>query len=413
MSKPRAIFAAALLICAGAAGCKPAADTPITEDDISPISYDKMREFNRWLEEEKNKTAPQAFKPAPMRVTGVGRVKAAPDIAVVTGTIITEADQDDTAIDEAAVIINAVQEAVTGQDVELNFTAIATSEKRDSECLARNNKAQARYRRIVQDNRYNANIKRQREQGRDVKIKPRPPLGRLAYEICPVTHIEARLAFSARVKPAAQAGNIINDFTSAGVSKVDLFGYDFTDYDALYKDAAAKAVANAKDKAERVAGIAGTQLTEIVSFTVDRPQRTARFGPQAMIVSNHGNRNVSAGSYGNQGGAVLAPAPMPAPPPPPPVVAYAPPPPGNYEMFGVTSSAYSSSAYSSAQRPTAHLDEIITTGVPNEPLNPNTGSANNALKMSLQAGQRTITVNAYLEYLYETPIDGSIAPDKS
>ena len=38
--------------------------------------------------------------------------------------------------------------------------------------------------------------------------------------------------------------------------------------------------------------------------------------------------------------------------------------------------------------------------------------ANNALKMSLQAGQRTITVNAYLNYLYKTPIDGSVVPIK-
>ena len=32
--------------------------------------------------------------------------------------------------------------------------------------------------------------------------------------------------------------------------------------------------------------------------------------------------------------------------------------------------------------------------------------------MSLQAGQTTITVNAYLDYLYETPIDGTIVPEE-
>ena len=60
----------------------------------------------------------------PADAAAKGRVRAIPDIAVITGTITTEADQDDTAIDEAAIIINAVQEAVKAQSVDLNFTQI-------------------------------------------------------------------------------------------------------------------------------------------------------------------------------------------------------------------------------------------------------------------------------------------------
>jgi len=349
-----------------------------------------------WLEEQKGKDGPKAFEPDPMMVSGVGRVRAAPDIAVVVGTITTEADKDSEAVDEAADIINAVQEAVKGQDVELNFTQVRTSDKRDEACLAHNRKVTARHSRILQDNRYNANIKRQKEQGRDVKIKPREPRLRFSMRVCPVTHIEASLTFTARVKPANEAGNIINDFTTAGVTDVDLFGYDFTDYDALYKQAAVKAVKNAKDKAERVAKIAGTDLTEIVNFSVDGPQRTARFGPQAMIVSNHGNRNVASGQYSNMSGAVMAP--MPAPAPPPPAMA---------SYSGV-------SDYGGFNDYGGGGDEIMVTGIRSTaaPLNQNMGPANNALKMSLQAGQQTITVNAYLSYLYETPIDGTLVPEK-
>lgn len=393
-------------LCAALTACAPPsqnAKAPLTEDDVSPIAYDKMQAFNVWLEEQKGKDGPKAFEPRPMMVSGVGRVRAAPDIAVIVGTITTQADKDSVAVDEAAYIINAVQEAVKGRDVELNFTQVRTSDKRDEVCLAHNRKVTARHSRILQDNRYNANIKRQKEQGRDVKIKPREPRLRFSMRVCPVTHIEASLTFSARVKPANEAGNIINDFTSAGVTDVDLFGYDFTDYDALYKEAAAKAVKNAKDKAERVARIAGTDLTEIVSFYVDSPQRTSRFGPQAMIVSNHGNRTVASGQYSNMSGAVMAPMPAPAP-----VASY----------MGWDGSVFSDPSQAPMEPIMSEYggggaDEITVTATRRvaPPLNPNMGAANNTLKMSLQAGQRTITVNAKLSYLYKTPIDGTIVPE--
>ena len=177
------LTAGLLLSCAAMAACS-APNTALSEDDISPIDQQKMAAFNQWLEEQKSEEEPDVFKPRPMSVSGTGRVKAAPDIAVITGIIKTKADQDDTAIDEAAKIINAVQQAVDGQNVELSFTQVATSEVRDPDCLARNQKAQSRYYAILSDNNYNANIKRQLEQGRDIKIKPRPPQPRLAKEVC-------------------------------------------------------------------------------------------------------------------------------------------------------------------------------------------------------------------------------------
>jgi len=414
MNKRVWIQGASVISCAVLAACT-APETQLTEDDISPIDYNKMAAFNLWLEEQKKGEPSNAFKAKPMQVTGKGRVRAVPDIAVITGTITTEADQDDTAIDEAAIIINAVQEAVKGQSVDLNFTQIRTSENRDTDCLARNGKSLARHYAIINDNNYNANIKRQLEQGVDIKIKPRKPQKRIDSELCPVTHIEAKLSFTARVTPASEAGNVINDFTTAGVGQVDLFGYDFSDYDAYYKEASTKAVKDAKTKAERVAKIAGTTLTEIVSFRVDQPQRTTRFGPQAMIITSHKNRNVMPGNYNfNDQIVTTGGYTQPAP-----ITSYQ----GGYSSGGASTSygasnqgpftvfnGSSNQVVQSTETIVRPTGEILTSV--RFPLNQNTAPANNALKMSLQAGQRTITVNAYLNYIYETPIDGSVVPPK-
>ena len=85
----------------------------------------------------------------------------------------------------------------------------------------------------------------------------------------------------------------IRAFTEAGVERVDLFGFDFSNYDALYKEASEKAVANAREKAEISARIAGTKLTTIESFSVSGTERRSRFGPQATIISPHGDRSVT------------------------------------------------------------------------------------------------------------------------
>ena len=239
------------------------------------------------------------------------------------------------------------------------------------------------------------------------------------------------LSFAARAMPASEAGNIINDFTAAGVNKVDLFGYDFSDYDALYKEASTKAVLDAKRKAERIAKTSGTELTEIVGFIVDRPQRTARFGPQAMVITNHQNRSVAAGHYaqdainvtGARGGAYSGAIPQPTL-----VSSY-----GNFS--GANTSGYnpgqftvfngvSNQVVQSTGTVVNQTGEILTSvQIPAKYRTVNgqrvlvspaqTGgqsAGTNALKMSLQAGQRTITVNANLSYLYKTPIDGTIAP---
>ena len=79
------------------------------------------------------------------------------------------------------------------------------------------------------------------------------------------------MGFVVRISPADSAADTIKILTEAGVEQVNLFGYDFEDYDALYQNAAAKAVSDARTKAELISMRSGTELLDIVEFEVDPP----------------------------------------------------------------------------------------------------------------------------------------------
>ena len=164
------------------------------------------------------------------------------NIAVITGLIKAASDADDIAVDKSAKIINAVQEALKDKDAALNFTNISTREKRDEDCQKHTIETGNRHREIQQDNQHNQRIKNQIEQGVNTKTKPRKPKRRKSLKLCPVLETEARIGFVVRIAPADAAADVIKILTDAGVETVDLFGYDFDDYDRLYQDAAAKAV---------------------------------------------------------------------------------------------------------------------------------------------------------------------------
>ena len=304
--------------------------------------------------------------------------------------------------------------------------------------------AQNRFSEIVSDNEYNLRIKRQIERGINTSSKPREPKLRIAKKLCPVLNSEVRINFVARV-PSGEAPNIINMLTEVGVEDVNLFGYDFEDYDTLYKEAAAKAVTDAGGKAELIAARAGTKLTEITDFTVDPPNRVSRFGPQAMIITNHANRNVAPGQYNES--LALVNSGVEYVTIPPVFETYAEPIvvqeastelvtiPATYETVQetvVVQPAYSNPDGSTVpavtkqvsrrvvRTPASTQERVIpavtkmetrrrikTPASTVERVIPAFGGANNALKMSL-AGKRTITVKAALTYSYITPIDGTL-----
>jgi len=404
---------------------------------------------------------PKAFEARPIRVQGVGRVESTPNIAVITGLIEASSEADDIAVDKSAKIINAVQKALKDKEAALNFTNISAAEKRDEDCQKHNIETGNRHREIVQDNQHNKYIKDQITRGVNTKSKPRDPKPRKRLKLCPVLEIEARIGFVLRIAPAGNAAEVIEILTDAGVEDVALFGYDFEDYDALYQEAAAKAVTDARSKAKLISDRAGAKLLEITDFKVDAPDRTSRFGPQAIIISNHGNRSVAAGRYGSQGGAVFNSGPTVEYINIPPVfetyteavvvqeastelVAI----PATYETVQETIVVQEASTEFVTIPATAYEPQrVVERAVPAvtkqvsrrviktpastqertipavtkqetrrriktpastiERVVPGRDSKRNALKMSL-AGPRTITVGASLTYRYETPIDGTL-----
>lgn len=447
------------------AGC--AAEPNVNQDvkqDVNlarPMTYQDIQLHNNWVRTKQYAVKSKAFESRPIQVSGVGRVEAAPNIAVITGLIETAADADDVAVDKAAKIINAVQAALQNKDAELNFTHISATEKRDEDCQKHNVETGVRQTEIVRDNQHNLRIKNQIERGVNTKTKPREAKARMSLKLCPVLETEAKLGFVVRIAPADAAADVIKILTDAGVENVNLFGYDFENYDALYQEAAAKAVKDAKAKAQLISHRAGTELLEIANFRVDAPDRTSRFGPQALIIANHGNRNVAAGRYGVQTGAVINSGPttelisVPATfetvnetvVVQPASVEYVSIPPvyetvtetvvvqeASTELVVIPATAYSPARTtertvpaktstvnrrvirtpaSTVERTVPAVTKQVARRVLKTPARtterviPGSGPASNALKMSL-AGTRTIEVNAQLTYHYKTPIDGTL-----
>jgi len=430
------------------AGCTAESNLNRAVNMARPMTYQDIQLHNNWVRIQQNAVKPKAFEGQPIHVSGVGRVEAAPNIAVITGLIEAASDADDIAVDKSAKIINAVQEALKDKDAALNFTNISAREKRDEDCQKHNIETGNRHREIQQDNQHNQRIKNQIEQGVNTKSKPRKPKRRKSLKLCPVLETEARIGFVVRIAPADAAADVIKILTDAGVEDVDLYGYDFDDYDRLYQEAAAKAVTDARSKAELISARAGTQLLGITDFRVDAPDRTSRFGPQAIIISNHGNRSVAAGRYGAQNGAVFNSGPTVEYINVPPVFETVSEPvvvqeastelvtiPATYETVSetvVVQPAYVAgdgsqvpaitkqisrrvvkTPASTQERTIPAVTKVETRRVIKTPAStierviPARDPSTNALKMSL-AGTRTITVNASLTYRYQTPIDGTL-----
>lgn len=387
-------------------------------------------EFHQWQKQQVEEPEVPPFKPSPLQVTGIGKVKALPDIAVVTGQIQTKATQDHLVYDEAAKIINQVQASIGEADVELSFTELSTTEMRDPKCLDHNKEAGIRHTEIISDKHHNDRIRRYDHDHDNL----RPVRARMFEKVCPVTHIEGRVDFTAWIKPADMAGEFLNRFTVAGVHKVNLFGYDFSDYDALYKEAGEKAVINAKTKAEIVARGSGSNITELVDFSISAPQQVARFGPQATVISPHANGPVRFKTVTQTVVVQEASTELVTIPPTyetvretvvvqpqyvgsngrvvPAVtkqvnrrVIKTPASTQERVVPAVTKTMTQRVPVSSPQK----AAEISHGGAASFTASPTSGaSQTNDLKMSLLSGPQTVTVTARMDFLYDTPINGEV-----
>jgi len=287
------------------------------------------------------------FQPRLLNVAAIGRIEAQPDVAVIVGKIDIEDSSHDGVMSEIADIMNRVQVIADSAQTEMSYTKIQTFEQADEDCGKENQTAEERLWAIRSAMSHNLNVERQitalenrmklnkenhteeikkenatlrkLNRNRDIpefrrdifdleeeiteleedydtrldrntkslaalseslkEVKPR-----LSSRLCGITSIKGQLNFTARIHPAENAPDFMNQFTGAGVTEINLYGYDFSDYDALYKEAAVQAVKNAKQKAELIAERSGTRLKKVKAFTVSQPTRFGRFGPQSKTI---------------------------------------------------------------------------------------------------------------------------------
>jgi len=87
MRLPKGLAPSFLLSLPLLAGCKAAPDLTL----VRPLTYQDIQAHNNWVQIKKRSVKPKPFEGTPIQVSGIGRVKVTPNIAVITGTIETKA----------------------------------------------------------------------------------------------------------------------------------------------------------------------------------------------------------------------------------------------------------------------------------------------------------------------------------
>ncbi|MEP1231721.1 MAG: SIMPL domain-containing protein [Litorimonas sp.] len=380
-----------------------AACSPQNGTDQVTLDLGDIEDYYDFLEERGDIVEPVPFEPEPLFVSAVGKVQAKPDIAVITAKISAEDKNESRAVDEMGQIINAVQTALAGRDIETGFTAINSSREFDQRCRNENSFARQRHNQIRGDYYFN---KRLNDKG-DTETKRRDPKPRVAQQVCFAQKIKVSTNMVIRIEPADAAGDVLRALSDAGAENSRLYGYDFANYDALYQEAAAKAVTLAREKANVVARKAGGTLGDIESFSVSAPERTGRFGPQPNVIrpanryrgedgsvidryvgenENYGTRRRENVTGREQYDEIIVTARKTNRSP---AVAFAPPPPPQLAFAQEASTQIIRGWDGSVQ------EAVGTTNT-------------NALSISLLSGPQTISVTAQLGYTYDTPLNGKI-----
>ena len=413
-----AIFGASLLVLAGC-----------TQSKGPTIDLGDMEDYLEFMEERNEDEELEPFKAEPLVISATGKVRAEPDIAVITATITGEDKNESKAVNVMSGKVNAVQAALANRQIETGFTAVSSQREFDEGCQNHNAAAWQRQYEIQSDYHFNRRL----DQAGDTETKRRVPKPRIAQKVCAAQSIKVATTMTIRIQPAEAAGEALRALAESGSENSRLFGYDFTDYDSHYQKAAEKAVEMAREKAEAHARLTGTTLGEIEKFTVSPPERTGRFGPQPNVIR-------SARRYRGQRGSVVdrqVNRPVPRVTKqvsrrvasPPPVASFSCWDGSVVSGLGQCPSAPQTVSYSDVTE-----DEVVVTGsriaqnsyTSNAPVRAGAvsggygagytsgqpGQTTNALSMSLLSGPQTIAVTATLHYDYETPLDGKIIVDE-
>ncbi len=408
--------------------CAPASQAP-------EIALGDLEDYADFLDELGETPEPEPFEAEPLVVTATGEVRAKPDIAVITATIRAEDENESAAVDAMGDTINAVQAALEGFAVETGFTGVRSSPQFDEACLQEMEASVQRHAEITSDYYFNQRLDR----AGDTETRRRPPRPRINQPVCRAQEIRVETAMVIRVEPADAAGAVLAALGDAEVFRAELFGYDHSDYDALYQDAAARAVNLARAKADAVASGAGGTLDELIQMSVSAPDRVGRFGPQPAVIR-------SPTPYAGQSGSALGrhmagqdnrrgrSPQYSVPPPPVPVQSF------SYgggfaedsamqtvsETFVVqeasvelvTVPAQYETVYENGRArrvvktpasvqeraiPAVTKTETVRVGGDRSP-----APMSNALAMSLSSGPQTISATATLSYSYDTPLTGKV-----
>ena len=406
-------YAALAMIAALFAGCTAQTDTDFVLLDLGDVD-----DYQDFLEERGDIKDPEPFEPEPLFVSAIGKVQAKPDIAVITATISAEDKNESRAVNEMGQIINAVQNALKGRNVETGFTAINSSRKFNPLCKYENNFAQQRHSEIRNDYFFN---KRLDDKG-DTKTKRRDPKPRVAQQVCLAQSLKVSTNMVVRIEPADGAGDVLRALSNAGAKNSRLYGYDFTDYDALYQEAAQKAVKLARVKANVVARLSGATLGELQSFSISTPERTGRFGPQPNVIRPANRYRGPDGSvidrhvddnknyeperqrrrrlesiYGGSDDEIIVTATRINSK----TIANSPTP---VTVFDIASEQLQTNGLTDVANALVNIPRTTTSTSQSPVSSGNT----NALSISLLSGLQTISVAAQLGYTYDTPLNGKI-----
>ena len=92
--------------------------------DKAMVDLGNADDYQEFLKEREQAKAPQIFKAEPLNVTATGKVRAQPDIAVITATIKAENKNESQAFNDMSEIVNAVQNALADRNIETGFTRV-------------------------------------------------------------------------------------------------------------------------------------------------------------------------------------------------------------------------------------------------------------------------------------------------
>ncbi|MGB0908351.1 MAG: SIMPL domain-containing protein [Maricaulaceae bacterium] len=424
-----AVWGSALALTWGLTACQ-------AKTEVAPLNHNDVQAYNSWLAKQ-DMPEHEGFDAKALGVSAAGKVKAVPDIAVITAQIKAKDLNESKAFNQVSESVTAIDAALRGQAVEINFLGIGSFVNRDEVCQSENALAQTRHSNIQSDYWFNKRLENRGD--KDTKRREMKP--RLKQAICDITDIQVALNMVVRA-PASEAGAVLKTLTDQGADAVQLYGYDFSDYDALYQEAAEKAVTQARMKAELIARAAGTQLGEIKVMSLSAPERQKRYGPQGAIVGgtfgkptvrHASNFGVLPAVFGTISETVVtqeastelvtAPATyetvqetivvQPA------TVEYITLPNGSVQEHVVPAVTRNQSRRV-VNRPSSTQERIIpavtkqvtrrVVKTPARAMDLSASLEETALNMSLRSGPQTITVTAQMSYDYVTPIDGSIVP---